>query len=494
VGNASRPRLALSLTAAALAAVVLAACSPPGAQGGEDARRNLDDGVVKVGVVGAFSGELSYVGHGVEGGVRYGVDEWNDGGGIRGTDVEMVSCDGRFEPATERTCLTKLVDDDHVDVVVMDSPALAALDPRFVAGLHVPVMLPVLAPPAFDSTTLPNVFVFAPRSDSPEVLARYLATRFPGAPVGIMASQETFTEMALADTKVALERNGLRLVATERFSSGDADFTPQVRSLQSAGAEVMIPLALGADAARMVEAADRIGYRPQVAGTETLYMAAYRELAGELSNDTVLTLPHGSDAVGVSVAFLQWMFEYFRRYGVRVLQVNGSFSPDYPGLELLSYEMTTAALDAIRRAGTSDPAAVVHELTRAEGFTGVGRKLVWDAASHVAKADPEYETWMARFHNGHVMFDADPRAVPALEEARYAVEEWFLADGKVPELNMQTVVALAQRWVEELASREAAAVSQMGRQRYDDLMARSRQGLELAKTLVQGEQSSSDSN
>ena len=50
--------------------------------------------------------------------------------------------------------------------------------------------------------------------------------------------------------------------------------------------------------------------------------------------------------ITATVELLQWLFDYFRRYGVRVLQVNGSFSPDYPGLELLSYEMTDAVLEA----------------------------------------------------------------------------------------------------------------------------------------------------
>lgn len=476
----------------ATAAIALAAaCSPPGEQAGHGVG-HVDDGVMRIGVVGAFSGDLSYVGKGVEGGVRYAVDERNDGGGFGGRDVEIVTCDGKFQPSTERDCLTKLVSEDAVDAIVLDDPQLPALDARFVANLDVPVMLPVIPPPTMDATTLPNAFAYPPRSDSPEVLAAWLAQKYPGAAVGLVAADDSITDIGLADVEVALEGAGLRVVAKERFSAGDADMTPQVRALQSAGAVVMVPLALGADAAHAVQAADRIGYHPQVAGTETLYMSAYREIAGPLSNDTVLTLPHGADQVGVSVELLQWLFDYFRRYGVRVLQVNGSFSPDYPGLELLSYEMTDAVLEAAHDADTTEPDAVVRELQRPSGFAGVGRRLKVDPATNEFAVTPPFQTWIARFKNGHVLYDWDPRAAPAIEDARYAVEDWFLTDGKVPELNAQTVVDLAQRWVDELTARQTDAVAQMGQAAYDDLLSRSQQGLELARLLVK--QQSSGSN
>lgn len=483
--------LMAALSALLLVGLTAAACSPPGEQE-QESLGHVDDGIMRIGVVGAFSGDLSYVGNAVEGGVRYAVDERNDGGGFGGHDVEVVTCDGQFQPSTERDCLTKLVIEDHVDAIVLDDPQLPALDSRFVANLDVPVMLPVIAPPTMDPTTLPNAFAYPPRSDSPDVLAAWLAQKHPGAAVGIVAADDSITDIALADMKVALDKAALPVVATERFTAGDADMTPQVRALQSAGAAVMIPVALGADAAHAVQAADRIGYHPQVAGTETLYMSAYREIAGPLSNDTVLTLPHGADQVGVSVEFLQWLFEYFRRYGVQVLQVNGSFSPDYPGLELLSYEMTDAVLEAAHDADTTEPEAVVRELQRPSGFAGVGRRIKVDPSTNEFEVTPAFETWIARFKNGHVLYDWDPRAAPALEDARYAVEEWFLADGKVPELNIQTVVDLAQRWIDELTARRDAAVAQMGQAAYDDLLARSKQGLELARLLVK--QQSSDSN
>lgn len=484
----SRTRAAAVVAAAVVLIGGAAACSPPGDQQQEDLS-HVDDGIMRIGVVGAFSGDLSYVGNAVEGGVRYAVDERNDAGGSGGRDVEIVTCDGQFQPSTERNCLTKLVSEDHVDAIVLDDPQLPALDSRFVANLDVPVMLPVIAPPTMDPTTLPNAFAYPPRSDSPDVLAAWLAQKYPGAPVGIIAADDSITDIALADVKVALEKAGLHVAATERFSAGDADLTPQTRALQSAGATVMVPLALGADAAHAVQAADRIGYHPQVAGTETLYMSAYRELAGPLSNDTVLTLPHGADQTGVSIEFLQWLFDYFRRYGVRVLQVNGSFSPDYPGLELLSYEMTDAVLEAADDADTTEPDAVVRELQRPSGYAGVGRRIKVDPSTNEFTVTPEFETWIARFKNGHVLFDWDPRSAPALEEARYAVEEWFLADGKVPELNVQTVVDLAQKWVDELTARKDAAVAQMGQARYDDLLTRSQQGLELARLLAKQQSS-----
>ncbi|MCE7885626.1 MAG: hypothetical protein DYH08_17505, partial [Actinobacteria bacterium ATB1] len=102
----SRHRLTV---VAVLLAAALASCSPPG-EGGGESRRFTDDDHVRIGIVGAFSGDLSYVGNAVRDGVLYAVDVRNAKGGLFGGDVEVVKCDGEFRPSTEKTCLTKLVD------------------------------------------------------------------------------------------------------------------------------------------------------------------------------------------------------------------------------------------------------------------------------------------------------------------------------------------------------------------------------------------------
>ncbi|MCC7075701.1 MAG: ABC transporter substrate-binding protein [Acidimicrobiia bacterium] len=449
-----------------LIAVLIAACSPPGEQAGET-RAFEDDGAVRIGIVGAFSGDLSYVGNAVRDGVLYAVDVRNAKGGVFGKDVEVVMCDGEFRPSTEKTCLSKLVDRDHVDAIVLDSPVLGGLSPRFLADLGVPVFLPIALPVDLDAMVAPNVFGFKPPAQSSvEVLAEHLVNVRGDRAIGILASDDLIAETAVGEFKAALVARGVEPVAIENFATGQVDVSAQIQALQRSGAQVMVVLGLGADAARAVQAADSIGWHPQVAGVETLYMRSYRELGQELTNGTLLTLPHTGDADQVDPEFLRWLFGYFRDCGVRAVKVGANAAPDYPGLELPAFELTTIWLDVVRDLDSTDPRLVIPELERTQtGFKPVARGIKWDVDDHLATTEPAAETWVARFQDGHVLYDPDPRSIPALEEARVEIEKSLFADG-APTPSAAVLPELADDWYQAVTSRKDAIVAQAGPERY----------------------------
>lgn len=459
----SRHRLTV---VAVLLAAALASCSPPG-EGGGESRRFTDDDHVRIGIVGAFSGDLSYVGNAVRDGVLYAVDVRNAKGGLFGGDVEVVKCDGEFRPSTEKTCLTKLVDRDHVDAIVLDSPVLAGLDPRFLADLGVPVLLPVALPVDLDATVAPNVFGFAPpEQGSMEVLAEHLVNVRSEEKIGILASDDLIAETAVEEFESELSARGSPALAVEQYATGQVDLTAQVQSLQQSGADVLVILGLGADAARAVDAADSIGWKPLIAGSETLYMRSYRELGQELTDGTLLTLPHAGDADRIDPEFLRWVFGYFRACGVRVVTVGEDSAPDYPGLELPAYELASVWMDVVKALDSTDPALVIPEIERStSGFKPVARTIRWDVDEHLATVDPPTETWVARFEGGHVLYDPDPRSIPALEAARVEIEEALFADG-APAPTARVLPDLAGRWYEAVTSRKDEIVAQAGPERY----------------------------
>lgn len=468
--------------AAAACVVAVAACTPPGDSAGQSVKRNAEDGKVVIGVVGAFSGPLRYVGDATLAGAQFAVDVANDNGGVLGGDVELVSCDGKFQPSTEKTCLTKLVSNDAVDAIILDDPTLEFVEPKFMAGLEVPVMLPVAAPLTMDPTVYPNSFGLEPLTGSLAVLTEHLKNAGFNR-IGVIAADDVFFSTVLDEFKVELEAAGLTPVAVEQYTSGDVDLTAQVRALQAADADAMVILGLGADAARAVKAAGELGYSPQVAGTETLYMSAYRKLGQEATNDTLLTLPNPGDSGNVSTEFLLWLFDYFNRYGVKTISVGDAVAPDYPGLERPAYELTDAVLAAMADVNSTEPSKVEAALERNE-FDGVARTIKWDVDSHLGVVDPQSEVWMARFRDGHILFDPDPRAVPALEEARVALEAYVFSQD-LEDLDFTFIAELAERYKAELEARRDDIVAQGGQERYDELIERIDQGIALANAVAE---------
>jgi branched-chain amino acid transport system substrate-binding protein len=472
------------VAAAAVAAVLLGACSAPRPGSGSGAAGGgRDDGRVRVGVVGAFSGPLSYVGNAVEGGVRYAVDVLNEKGGVLGDTIEIVRCDGRFEPNVEKNCLTKLTQKDDVDMVVLDSPILPAIEPRFIRTLGVPVFLPVTPPPGMDVTTLPNVFAIAPEGDAPEVLTNHLVTVTGTSRVGVLAVDDVVGRLGRDQLTAALSRRGLQPTAVETFAPGQADLSVEMKSLRDSGADTVVLLTTGADGAKALKAAERLDWSPQFAGTQSLYMRAYRELGQKATDGTLVVLPRAGDAENVDTAFLVWVLDYFRRYGVKAITVGKNASPDYPGLELPAFELTTAWAEAVEAAGTTNAGKVVLTLERSDGVRAVSRTLRWRTDDHVATVDPAGELFVARFTRGHVDYSSDPRAVPAFEETRIAVESAAFADGP-PKANAESLVQLATLWQRELRAREGELRAQVGDARADAALARADDAVQLAAAFA----------
>jgi len=485
-------RMTTSIVAAVCAAALaLGACSAPrtiggnGSFGGEGGGGAVT-GPFRVGLVGNFSGALSYVGSAIKGGVQYSSDVLNEGGGILGRKVESIECDSQFSNTTAANCITKLVSVDDVDMLLLDTPqGLDVLGNDAIAKLGVPVFVTISGD--IDPAATPNVFsvggsgtdAIQPGGDV-DVLVDFLTHERGFRRPAIVASEDPISDVAVQEYTNRFDGAGARVVSTERFFLGDVDMTTQVRAAQSAGADVVMCIGLGADCARVRMAMDRIGFKAQFAGTVALYMRAFRELTKDLSNDAVFTTPHGQTN-DIDPAFLQWLFGYLRRYGFKTFVIGGSVSPDYPGLELPAFQAVDIYAKAAKVANSTEPDKVLAALVRPEGYKSVGETHTWSATQHNATVDPPREPWVTRFVNGHIMWDWDKRSIPALEQARYNWEEQMFSgsyDSDVDFLLKATTV-----WLSELHAHEAELVAAEGQAKFDQRVAETEQVRKTAESL-----------
>ncbi|MCC7075655.1 MAG: ABC transporter substrate-binding protein [Acidimicrobiia bacterium] len=468
-------------------AVTLTACSPPANKSfGEEefTPKGSRGGDVKVGVVGNFSGPISYVGNAMLAGAQHAADvlNENDPQGVNGAEIELVKCDVQFSASTAVNCLTKMVSIDGVDMIMVDTPlGLDTMGPEKTKALGVPVYMPALAEPDMAATAMPNVFAMGrPLTESTDlqVLSEFLVKTQGRSRIAIIGGDdEFFTAVGdeLVDDLAAL---GVTPTTRERFTFGDVDVSAQVQAAAKTNPETIVCLGLGADCARVALAMERAGVDAQLAGMSTLYMRAFRELAKNASNDAVFTLPH-SKTNDVDPAFLQWLFDFFRRYGFKTFSIGGSVAPDYPGLELPAYQALDVYAKAARIAGSTATEAIIEAMHRPEGYDSVGVHRVWPPGSAYPTLDPDTEPWMTRFVNGHISWDIDPRAVPALEDARIAWEEQMFQG--TYETDIDFIIAAAETFRKELEARKDALVAAEGQAKYDQRIAELDEAINLAE-------------
>lgn len=480
-------RLALFVTV--IATLALSACSPPANESfGEDefTPSGSRGGDIKIGVVGNFSGPISYVGNAMLGGAQHAADVLNENEpqGVNGRKIELVKCDVQFSASTAVNCLTKMVSVDGVEMILVDTPlGLDTMGPEKTKALGVPVFMPALAEPNMDGNAMPNVFSMGrPITESTDlqVLSEHLVREGKTRVAIIGGDDEFFTEVG-DEFVEQLAARGVTPTTRERFTFGDVDVTAQVQAAAKTNPQTIVCLGLGADCARVALAMERAGVNAPIAGMSTLYMRAFRELAKNASNDAVFTLPH-SKTNDVDPAFLQWLFDFFRRYGFKTFSIGGSVAPDYPGLELPAYQAVDVFGKAVRVVGSTATEDVITAMHRSEGYESVGVTRVWPAGSPYPTVDPETEPWITRFVNGHISWDLDPRAVPALEDARIAWEEQMFTGSY--ETDVDFILAAAQTFRNELEARKDALVAAEGQAKYDERIAELDQAIDLAEQAL----------
>jgi branched-chain amino acid transport system substrate-binding protein len=392
-----------SAAASVALAAALAACPGKGSD-------------VVIGVVGPLSGPLSFVGEAQRRGAQIAADEINDRGGIGGRKVRLSVRD-----SSDRSRLVGLLRDlvarEHAVALVgpeVTTPVLGRSSPAARAG--VAVLLPYA--PLGDLTRTPGVFRLTPSDETQAaVLARWLVSDRRIRAVALAVSSDETGRGAAALLSGAIERAGGRVVATREFATNAPDQTPLAAQLARSGAGALVIWGNPADAARVVLAVRRTSWRPQLAGSIGLFVADFRSLAGEASDNTVFPLPFRRDWFSLRVA--AWFLAYHQRFGIVTLPRQRTLIPDLPVLAMAAYDAVKIVAEAAGRVGTS-PRKITSAIASGREFAGIGATYSFSQTDREAFA--EGDLWAARFYNFAVVYDVDRRADRDEQIAFYKIQ------------------------------------------------------------------------
>src|SRR5574337_184121 len=77
----------------------------------------------------------------------------------------------------------------------------------------------------------------------------------------------------------ALDKLGVKPVATEKFNIGDVDMTAQLLRAKEAGAEALLTYAIGPELAQLANGMAKLGWKVPMIGSWTLAMANFIDTA-----------------------------------------------------------------------------------------------------------------------------------------------------------------------------------------------------------------------
>src|SRR5882757_3564169 len=265
-GNATR-RWARAVTAAsAAAALTLTACSssPTGA------KRSSSGGPITIGMSLPLTGPVADNSKSGYQGYQYWADEINAKGGLLGRKVELKVLDDGFNQNTAIADYTKLIGQEHVDLLLGTFSSFLNLSVAQVAERNKYVYIePSGGADSIFARNFKYLF-FAQPATTKNLPDRFvsLIQAMPAAQrpktAAYVTQDDPNTSEATALFKQELAKLGVSTVYSSTYSPDTSNFDAIANSIKQANPELVIQGALADDGPSLVRSFQKVGFSPQM--------------------------------------------------------------------------------------------------------------------------------------------------------------------------------------------------------------------------------------
>jgi branched-chain amino acid transport system substrate-binding protein len=355
--------LVLSLALAGCAVPVTAPAAAPAATEAPAEEAAPAAGTIKIGALYGVTGGMSSIdGPGLNG-FKLAAKQINEAGGINGQMIEVIAIDGKSDQTATTSAATELIE---VHKVV----AIGGLNDSTFALAAGPIAQAAGIPFVTAGATLPTLpeqigdyFFMAPFGDDAQAyaIADYAFNELGARSAYMLVDQAyDFTTALARFFKERWEANGGTIVE-DTYNSGDTDFSAQIARVKALDPQpdVLFISAIPNEAGITTKQFREAGLTQPIISGDGFDTPLIGEVAGELADDvyysTHASLDNEAEIVQSFVA------AYEAEYGRKP---ENAFAA-------LGYDTMNLIADAIRRAGSTEPAAIRDALAATQGFQGV---------------------------------------------------------------------------------------------------------------------------
>jgi len=334
---------------------------------------------IRIGAFLSVTGPAAFLGDPEQKTLELYVEKINAQGGVLGRKLQLHAYDSAGDAEKARAYVKRLIEQDKVDVLVGGSTTgetMAAVPLAEAAGIPFislagavvivePVKKWVFKTPHTDRMACEKIFV--------DMRARG-ATK-----AALISGSGGFDKSMRAECLKVAGKHGVQIVADETYGAGDNDMTAQLAKIKATpGVQAVLNAGFGQGPAIVTKNYRQIGLTAPLYQSHGVASKQFVKLAGEAAEGVRLpaaallvadTLPDSDAQKKVVSAYKQ---DYEGRFRQEVSTFGGHA---YDGLML--------ALDAMRRAGSTDKGKVRQALEQTRGYVGTAGVVNMSAQDHM---------------------------------------------------------------------------------------------------------------
>jgi branched-chain amino acid transport system substrate-binding protein len=227
---------------------------------------------IKIGFGMSLTGPLAANGKQALLGMKIWEEEVNAKGGLLGRPVKLVSYDDQSNPSTVPGIYTKLIDVDKVNLVVsgyatnMVAPAMPVVMQK---NKVFPSLFALDANAEFKYNKYFSVLPTGPETKTSFTEGFFqsgLAQNPKPTTVALAAEDAEFSRNACEGARENAKKFNLKIVYDKSYPPSTTDFTPIVRALQAANADLVVICSYPLSSVGMVNTINELNYKPKMIG------------------------------------------------------------------------------------------------------------------------------------------------------------------------------------------------------------------------------------
>ena len=297
-------------------------------------------GVIKIGLIGPFSGASSDFGTPMRHGVELAVKEINDLGGYGGRKLELVTRDDKGTPDAARAASVELVKAGVVAAIGFCNTGNAMKSLEVFQNGRVPLIVPCATGTPITATYPAETSYIFRTSAKDSVQVPFVVNNAVSrgwTRIAVFADNTGYGEAGLKDFMAAMAAHRLKPVLVKRFDIGVQDLSAGVKEARDAGAQALFTLTVGPENALIGRAREALGWKVTQIGAWPLSFPFYIDGAkgaaeGSLMAQTFIAEPSNERRASFLTA-------YKRLHQVDRISVPVAAAQAYDATYLLAYAM-----------------------------------------------------------------------------------------------------------------------------------------------------------
>lgn len=290
--------------------------------------------------------------------------EINDAGGVLGRPIEIIIEDDQTNPKEAVTAVNKLLQQDKVVAVLGSSTSASTLA---IKPITEAAGIPLMALAASNAiTAAPITWTWrAPPRDSLAVqnALNYISKVMKLTNIAVLYDENAYGASGMAEIEKVAADYGLTIATKQSYKTDETDLTAQLTKIKAANPAVVIVWGTNPGPAVAAKNMKQLGMTQPFVGSHGIANAKFIELAGDAAEGVIfpagrLLVPDSFTDPAQKAVVDAFVTAY--------KGATGNAPPTFAGH---AFGGLTLLIDAITRAGSTEPAAIQTALNETKGVT-----------------------------------------------------------------------------------------------------------------------------